>query len=112
MGTKQSLSCLENHLVVDLEEFINKEPSAIGAEFGPIAVSKNPMPIRVNYRALQPRQRVVIELDIAVCHATNLDLAIVGGVGKGLVRTRTVQELQVNLRRLRLVVRCYLYHHV
>lgn len=45
MRSEQSLSRLENHLVVYFKQFVYKEPGTVRAEFRAISILQDPVPL-------------------------------------------------------------------
>ncbi len=75
MRSEESLSRFENHLIIYFEQFIDEQPSAICAQSRAVAVLENPVALFIGDATLNSRERVVVELDIAVRHPSYSNLS-------------------------------------
>lgn len=99
------MSRLKDHLVINGEEFIHKEPSAVSARLAAIAIGEHPYPVHVLDLAMDSAQLRIVEPDVAVRHPSYQHL-LVGLVDERLVSLRPIDEFQLDSRVLITCVGC------
>jgi len=72
-GLEESLACLEDHLIINLEELVHKQPSPIRAQLSPVPILQHPIPFNELDATLLPGKGIIIEFDVAASHPTNSD---------------------------------------
>lgn len=76
LGLEESLACLEHHLIVNREQFIDEQPCSIGALFLAVAVRQNPAAIVVLDETVQAAQLSVFKPDVTTRHTPNQHLLV------------------------------------